>query len=372
ADPVLEKKIHLCDEHRMEARRIAAKTFVLLKNENGVLPLSRNEKVAFIGPYADTGRLLSRWASKGKAEETVTVRQGVSAKTANALFCNACDFTQYSSLNVESALETAEKADKIVMCLGENEDMCGEGASRAFLELPKVQSDLFDALKRLGKPTVLLLFGGRPQEIRRISENVDGILCVWLPGTEGGNAVADVLYGDVLPEGRLSMSFPYTVGQCPVSYNCFNTNRPAKDNDRCTSKYIDIPNEPLFPFGYGLGYSNTELSNLRKSNSVMNGSILFTVSVRNTGERSITETVQLYVRDLKGSVIRPVRELRGVGKITLPPGESGDVSIRLDRSQLAFWHSDGIYAEPGMFKAIIAKNSLDCGLETEFELKEGA
>ncbi len=370
ADQALEKRFHLCAEHRNEARRIAAKTFVLLKNENGILPLSKEEKVAFIGPYADTGRLFSRWGSKGRTDETATVKQGVSAKTRNAIFCNACDFTEAGSLDSGAAVSAAEQADKIVLCLGENEDMCGEGASRAFLELPKIQADLFETVRSLGKPIILLLFGGRPQEIRRISESVDGILCVWLPGTEGGNAVADVLYGDVLPEGRLSMSFPYTVGQCPVSYNCFNTNRPAKDNDRCTSKYIDIPNEPLYPFGYGLGYSSTEFSDLRQSDAEMNGSIVFTVNVKNTGGHPVTETVQLYIRDIKGSVVRPVRELKGIGKITLLPGESGDVRIRLDEKQLAFWHGDGTYAEPGLFKVSVSKNSLDVGLETFFELKK--
>ena len=369
ADEELEKKYHLCPEHRAEARRIATKTFVLLKNEKVTLPLSKKEKVAFVGPYADTGRLFSRWGSKGKTEETITVRMGVEGKGVDATFVNACDFTDIATLNLDKALEATNEADKIVLCLGENDDMCGEGASRAFLTLPEVQLRLADALLTLGKPTVLLLFGGRPQEIRFLAERCDAILNVWLPGTEGGNAIADVLYGDVLPEGRLSMSFPYTVGQCPVYYNQLNTNRPAKADNRCTSKYIDIPNSPLYPFGYGLGYSTTEMSNLRLSSEHMEDCITVSVDVTNTGERPMTETVQLYIRDLVASVSRPIRELKGIRKVLLQPGETQTVTLMLRREELAFWHEDGTYVEPGTFRVTVGKHAEDVGLSAEFNVK---
>lgn len=369
ADEELEKKYHLCPEHRAEARRVAAKTFVLLKNEKETLPLSKEEAVAFVGPYADTGRLFARWGWKGKTEETVTVRQGVEAKQAKAIFANACDFTDMTTLDIDAALAAAKDADKIVLCLGENEDMCGEGASRAFLTLPEVQLRLADAVLALGKPTILLLFGGRPQEIRLLAERCDAVLNVWLPGTEGGNAIADVLYGDVLPEGRLSMSFPYTVGQCPVYYNQLNTNRPAKPDDRCTSKYIDIPNSPLYSFGYGLGYSTTVLQNLQLSSERMEESITVSVDVTNTGSRPITETIQLYIRDLVASVSRPIRELKGIQKRKLMPGETQTVELLLKKEDLAFWHEDGTYAEPGKFRVMVGKCAEDDAmLMAEFEL----
>jgi beta-glucosidase len=256
-----EKKAHLKPEYRQLAREAAQKSMVLLKND-GILPLKKDIKsVAIIGPFADNGRILGPWSGLGKPEEAVTVKQGLINKLGNAVKVTAaagCDYSSNDVSGFQAALKAAASSEVIILAMGEEDHMSGEAGSRAYLTLPGVQPKLVEEVLKLGKPTVLVLFNGRPLELKWYHEHVPAILEAWFPGTEGGNAVADLLFGDANPSAKLTMSFPYTVGQVPVYYNCLNTGRPKghEDNDfRFLSKYIDIPNAPFYPFGYGLSYT---------------------------------------------------------------------------------------------------------------------
>lgn len=374
ADPERERSLLLCDEHRALARRIAANSMVLLKNQ-GVLPFDRNiGKLAIIGPYAEANHILGPWACQGKDEEAVTLREGIAAKIGqeNIIVAQGCDVTG-EQLNLSMALAAAQQADAIVLALGEHPDMSGEGGSRAFITLPGKQMDLARAILELGKPTVVVLFNGRPLEITGLDSVAPAILEAWFPGTEGGNAIADVLFGDVNPSGRLTMSFPYTVGQIPVYYNCYNTGRPkgSEDNEnRFCSKYLDIPNAPLYPFGYGLSYTTFKYSDfsLDSDRLTSDGVITASVTVTNTGERAGYEVVQLYIRDVSASVVRPVKELKGFQKIYLEPGESRRVDFTITEPMLRFHGKDCSYmSEPGDFIAYVGPNSAQL-MEQPFRL----
>lgn len=368
ASPEREQALHLCPAHREAARRIAARSLVLLKNEAHTLPLKSGQKVAVIGPYATADNLLGNWGAMGLASEGITLRQGLLDAGVDATFTRGCDFLDDTDIDEAAALAAARDADVVVLALGETATMSGECGSRAFIDLPPVQQRLAAAVRAAGKPVVLLLFSGRPMDLHVTEGCADAILACWFPGTEAGHAIADVLCGAVPPEGRLAMSFPYTAGQCPVYYNGFSTGRPAQRKGEkpvgFTSRYIDIPNEPLYCFGYGLNYSP-----VRYGDTVLHEGLTFTATVTNEGDLPAVETAQLYVRDVSGSVVRPVRELRGVCKLHLAPGQTGEAVFTLCEDDLAFFHADGQkYAEPGEFVAYIGANCEDDLRQVRFAL----
>ncbi len=372
ADPELEKAIILCDDHRAAAREAAVKSFVLLEN-NGILPLTKEEQTAFIGPYADSPLLYGSWSIF--AEDAVTIREGVINKGADrrTVFAKGCDildpdqeiagfnddfksnFTEEQIIAYrEEAVKVAAAAEKVVLCIGEHPAQSGEAASRGEITPNRCQMDLLRAVAQVNPNIAVVLFSGRPLDLREVKKYAGAILQVWFPGTEGGNAIADVLYGDVNPSGRLAMSFPYCVGQVPVHYDEFTTGRPQEltRGSRFGSKYIDIPNEPLYPFGYGLSYTKFTYSDIELSEDelVPGSDITASVIVKNVGECAGEEVVQLYIQDVCGSVVRPRRELKGIQKIYLQPGESRTVSFRIQTDMLRFHNREMEFTyEPGVF-----------------------
>ncbi|WP_256761067.1 beta-glucosidase BglX [Cohnella sp. WQ 127256] len=365
ADPEREKEIVFCDAHREAARELAVKSCVLLKNED-VLPLKRNGKIALIGPFAQSGDLLGPWSWTGSKEDVVQLADAMKSKlnsSAELVVAAGCDFETATEAQWVEALAAAEAADVIVLALGEHSDMSGEAGSRANIQLPEVQLELIRKLEELGKPIAVVLFNGRPLDLHGVYDKVDAILEAWFPGSEGGLAVADLLFGDANPSGRLTMSFPFSVGQIPVYYNAFNTGRPQGAPDaqvKYVSQYLDIPNEPLYPFGYGLSYSLFDYSEAQISSDIMTAdqSIKIAVKLTNKGEVAGEETVQLYVRDISGEVVRPLKELKDFRKITLQPGESCEVEFELSESQLRYYHSDlKHYSDAGAFVAYVGPNS---------------
>lgn len=373
ASEELEEKVILSKEHREAAREVAQKSLVLLKNDN-VLPLDpeSSKKVAIIGPFADTGAILGGWSWQGRFEETVTLAQGIRNRIGqDRVIAFQTDFT-LSPEELEEAVEIAKAADVIILAIGESHEWSGEGASRAFITLPGNQEKLVETIAELKKKTVAVLFNGRPLEIRHLVETVPAVLEAWFPGTEGGNAISDVLFGDVAPEGRLSISIPYTVGQCPIYYNAFNTGRPYVPNNRYTTHYIDAPNDPLYPFGYGLTYTTFEYKDvsLNKSRMTKDDTIELSVTVKNTGNREATETVQLYIRDVVGQVVRPVKELKGYQKVQLKPGEEKQLTFTIEESMLRYWNEKNEFAsDTGDFIAMVGPNSSEL-FELPFVLEE--
>lgn len=371
-----EKQAHLKPEYRRLAREAAQKSMVLLKND-GVLPLKKSVRsIAVVGPFADNGRILGAWSGLGRPEEAVTVKQGLLNKLGNEADVKAaagCDYNSDDVSGFAAALEAAASAEVVILALGEEDHMSGEAGSRAYLDLPGVQRKLAEEVLKLGKPTVLVLFNGRPLELKWFDERVPAILEAWFPGTEGGNAVADLLFGDANPSAKLTMSFPYTVGQVPVYYNCLNTGRPKghEDNDfRFLSKYLDAPNAPFYPFGYGLSYTEFAYSDAGLAGDTLTpgGSVKATVTVSNTGGCAGEEIVQMYVRDLWGSASRPLLELKGFKKILLAPGEAAAVEFEIEPEMLEYFTANKRYeAEPGDFKVFVGKNArdlLECGVFT--------
>ena len=378
-----EKELLLCASHREAARDCAEKSFVLLKNEDSFLPLKKGkESVAFIGPFTDNQLLYGSWSFFGDEQDCVTVKAGVTQNypDADVFFAQGCP-TADPGTNVlgfqktppkeefdlqealDTAVELAKKADKVVLTLGEHRDFSGEGASRADITLPSCQLELFHKICEVNPNVCVVLFNGRPLDIREINQKAKAILEAWLPGTEGGNALAGILYGDASPSGRLSMSFPYCVGQVPVHYNHMSTGRPFAGDYRTTrynSKYLDIPNEPLYPFGYGLTYTAFEYSDISLDSDILHkgDSICASVRVTNTGERPGTETVQMYLHDVSASVTRPVRELKGFCKVFLEPGESRVVAFPITEDMLRFYNITMDYvSEPGQFEVFIGSDS---------------
>lgn len=374
ADPEAAREVVYCDEHRRIAQELAAKSCVLLKNE-GVLPLCREQKVAVIGPFAQSGDILGSWSWAGSQETAVQLGAAMQ-KLAGAdqiTLAEGSDIIAISEQQLQQAGAAAQEADVIVLALGEASAMSGEASSRSNIQLPKAQLELIQAMKRLGKPIAVVLFNGRPLDLHGVIDQADAVLEAWFPGSEGGAAVADLLYGVVNPSGKLTMSFPYAVGQVPVYYNHYNTGRPkpAEDTDeQYVSKYLDIPNAPLLPFGYGLSYTTFEYSSLELSSEMMRSeeAIKVSVEVRNTGEMKGIETVQLYVRDISGEVVRPMRELKDFRKVVLAPGEAAQVVFELSEEQLRYYHSDlSFTSDAGKFEVFVGPNSRDT-LQAGFRL----
>ena len=359
------------------ARQIAARSMVLLKNDRSVLPLDKGVKsIAVIGPLADDRRApLGWWAGDGREENTITPLAGIRAKVdaqTKVGYAKGCEIKDDSTAGFAEAVALAKESDVALVFVGESADMVGEAASRSSLDLPGRQMDLVKAIQATGKPTVVVLVNGRPLTIGWIVENVPSIVEAWMGGTQAGNAIADVLFGDVNPGGKLPVTFPRTVGQVPIYYNHMNTGRPPETENRYTSKYLDVPWTPLFPFGYGLSYTTFKLSNLQLSAPRMRASdtLRVTVDVENAGRQAGDEVVQLYVRDPVATMTRPVKELKGFQRVTLQPGEKRRVRFTLTRDQLAFWNREMRFVvEPGEFRVMVGTNSRDV-IESKFEVVE--
>ncbi|MFH1197871.1 MAG: beta-glucosidase BglX [bacterium] len=376
-NPEREKKVVQCKEIIDATKKVADESIVLLKNENNVLPLNKDlKKIAIIGPLADNNfDPLGPWDQQGDTSIVVTVVDGLKnklGKNNEVIYSKGCEIINESTEGFDEAVSVAKDADVIILCLGETLRIGGEAKSRATMNIPGVQELLAKEIDKLGKPTILVLMNSRPLEINWFQENVEGIIEAWFLGSQSGNAIADVLFGDVNPSGKLTVTFPRSVGQIPYYYNHKNTGRPYFGGTRgFFSMYLDIENSPLYPFGFGLSYSTFEYSNLTLNNKkiTMDGSVQISVDVKNASNIAGQEVVQLYVRDLVGSVTRPVKELKGFKKIILQPGETKKVEFELDKSDLAFYDINMNYkAEPGEFKVFIGTNSQEL-LEDSFILE---
>ncbi|MBR2965294.1 MAG: beta-glucosidase BglX [Clostridia bacterium] len=358
-----EEKIEamsLSPEHRDIARRAVEESAVLLKND-GILPFSADTKnIAIIGPFAESKQIVGMWPCLGLAEESVSIYEGVRALLPNANITTAdgCGnmVTDTDKSGFAKAVEVAKAADAVILCVGEHEIYSGESSCRTDIRLPGVQAELVKAVTEANPNTAIVLFNGRPLDLTDIYDSAPAILDVWFPGTEGGSAVANLVFGKVNPSGKLPMSFPKSVGQCPLYYNRTNTGRPKTVHDDefqlCATGYRDCGNLPLFFFGEGLSYTKFEYENMRISKKEINSdeSLTVTVTIKNSGNRRGKEVVQLYMRDMVASVSRPIQELVAFKKVTLEAGESCEISFEINEPMLRFWSYDNRYiSEPGDF-----------------------
>jgi beta-glucosidase len=374
------------------AREAAAKSCVLLKNENATLPLSPHvKKLALIGPFAEDGEeMVGPWSSRAHTNDIVSLADAVRTKLPfdfQLIVARGCsiiesgksrrhlgDFSVIKEIptgtnEIAEAVEAAKSADEIILTLGEPRDWSGEDASRSDLGLPGRQMELFNAIVATGKPVIVVLFNGRPLAIPQIQKKAAAILEAWFPGVQGGNGVADILFGDADPAGRLTTTFPRSVGQVPMYYNHLNTGRPGIGEYK--GNYADGPNDPLYPFGFGLAYTTFEYGQVQLDEPTMKlgGTLTVHVQIKNTGERAGTEVAQLYIHDLASSVApRPVRELKGFQKVILQAGESRDLTFTISEKELGYYDTKGNWlAEPGKFQLWISKDSAS-GVPVDFEL----
>ncbi|WP_367757069.1 beta-glucosidase BglX [Flavobacterium sp. WC2430] len=369
-------------EHRKAAREVAAKSIVLLKNDNAILPLSKSIKtIAFIGPLVKEHKQnMGFWAVElpdlNYDKQVVSQWEGLQnkvSKNTQLLYAKGCETTGDSKEGFAEAVAVANQADVIVLSVGESWNMSGEAKSRSNIHLPGVQEELIKAIQATGKPVVVLINAGRPLIFNDTADTVPAILYTWWLGTEAGNAIADVLFGDYNPSGKLPMSFPREEGQIPIYYNHFNTGRPAP-NDTATnyvSAYTDLKNSPRFPFGYGLSYTTFEYSDLKLSQNKIksNETIEVSVTITNSGKIAGEEVVQLYLRDKVGSVVRPIIELKDFQKIKLNAGESKTIQFHIDKEKLSFYNAALQWiTEPGDFDLMIGSSSADIRLRDSFEL----
>lgn len=378
SDAQREKDVLSDKKHLAIARDAAAKSIVLLKNNKAILPLHRNYKtIAVIGPLGRSKKdMLGNWVVFPNDTATVvSVWDGLQNRKGQTKFIYAqgCDITGTSTAGFAQAVAIAKQADLVIFATGESGDMTGEARSRADIHIPGKQEELFKAVKATGKPVVALVMGGRPLIFDAIAEEADAVLFTWWLGTEAGNAIADVLYGDHNPSGKLPISFPRSVGQIPVSYNAYSTGRPVKDpkNIHYRSAYIDETNLPRFAFGYGLSYTTFDYAALETDKKVFSKNETVNVKFRlsNTGKVAGAEVVQLYIWDKVASVARPVKELKGFQKITLNPGESKTVQFAIDKAVLSFYNQDLAYdAEPGEFEIMIGGSADSIRLRQVIEL----
>ncbi len=364
-DETRERERTLTPAHRRAAREIARDTLVLLKNEGDVLPLSKNIRtLAVIGPLADDARnMLGNWAAEGRAEDAVTALAGIRAAVSpqtRVLYARGSEIGGQDTSGFAEAVRIAKEADAVLLFVGESEHMSAEANSRTSLDLPGVQPELVAAVRAAGKPTVAVLFNGRPLSIEPLQRDATAILEAWFPGIEAGNAIADVLFGDHNPSARLPTTFPRNVGQVPIHYAHKNTGRPPIEADHYTSKYIDAPWTPLYPFGYGLSYTTFRYDGLLIAKAKMRADDTqrVEITVENTGARAGDEVVQVYLRDDVASITRPVRELRGFRRIHLRPGERRTLSFDLAPDALAF-HDARMQrvVEPGTFTVFVGGSS---------------
>ena len=372
-----ERSVLLAPEHRQVARRVAEESIVLLKNDGSLLPLGpRVRSVAVIGPLADDKvAALGSWPGRGDPRDAVTPLEGIKAHagSVSVVFEKGCGIADTATAGFAGAVAAAKQADVAVLVLGEAGDMSGEAASRANIDLPGVQQQLLEAVYATGTPVVLVIMNGRPLTIPWAAEHVPAILESWFLGIETGPALAAVLFGDVSPSGKLPATFPRAVGQIPLYYNHKNTGRPTGP-DKYTSKYIDLPVTPLFPFGHGLSYTSFGYSDLRLSTPRITptGTVRVSVTLTNTGAREGAEVVQLYVHDEVASVTRPVRALAGFRRVSLKPGEARTVDFQLTPKELGLYNqSMKFVVEPGKFRVFVGGSSVG-GLEAEFDVSARA
>lgn len=375
SDPERERTRVLTPAHRRAAREMARASLVLLKNDGAALPLSKTlRKLAVIGPLADDRKtMLGNWAAVGRPEDAVTPLQGIRAAVGagtEVLYAKGTDVLGTDTSGFAEAVRIAGEADAVVLFLGEDPEMSAEANNRTSLDLPGVQEQLALAVQAAGKPVAAVLFNGRPLSIGALQEKIPAIVEAWFPGVGGGHAVADVLFGDANPAGRLPVTFPRNVGQVPIYYAHKNTGRPPREEEKYTSKYIDVPWTPLYAFGHGLSYTTFGYDGLRVERPRLGAGDTqkVEVTVTNTGRRAGDEVVQLYVRDDVGSITRPVKELRGFCRVHLQPGESKTLSFELTSEDLTFHNADlKPVVEPGTFTVFAGGNSVDL-LETRFEV----
>ncbi len=389
SDPKRAKNEVFTSENRQIARELASQTFVLLKNQDNILPLKKEGKIALVGPMADNRlNMTGTWSVAGRHDESVSLLDGlknalgdeadiVTARGANVaadslLEARVSIFGKDTDRDprpadelIQEALEISKHADVIVAAMGESAEMSGEASSMTNIELQENQRELLKALLDTGKPVVMVLFTGRPLAIKWEEENVPAILNVWFAGSEAGDAIADALFGDVNPSGKLTATFPQNVGQVPIYYNHKNTGRPLGEDEwfqKFRSNYLDVSNEPLYPFGYGLSYTTFEYGVLTLSKTSLQGEETLEVSidVTNTGEHDGAEVVQLYIRDMVASITRPVKELKGFEKVQLKAGETKTVTFEVTTEELKFYNYDIDYVwEPGEFQIMVGGNSRD-------------
>ena len=371
-----QEALTLNSEQRAAARRMAQKSFVLLENDGGVLPLSKSLRtLAVIGPLADHRHaMLGNWAVAGRVEDTVTPIEGLKAalgERTRLVIAKGAEIEGGDTSGIDEAVRAAQSADAVVMFLGEHPEMSAEANNRTSLDLPGVQQQLALAVAATGKPVVLVLLNGRPLSIGALQGKVPAILEAWFPGVEGGHAIADVLFGDVNPSGKLPVTFPRNVGQVPIYYAHKNTGRPPRAEEKYTSKYLDVPWTPLYAFGHGLSYTTFRYdAPVVQRASLPMSALQQQVSVRvtNTGPRAGTEVVQLYLRDDVASVTRPVKELRGFQRVELQPGESRTLTFRLGFDDLAMYDIDmKRVVEPGAFTVFVGGSS-DAVQEARFDV----
>ena len=361
-------------------RNAASRSMVLLQNEGGILPLDPSKKTAVIGPLAKNQHdMLGPWWGAGRDEDAVTVFDGINEQSPGATYAEGCQLsngevpfdldpdpkdqdpegcTSIDTAGVNTAVATA---DQVVLALGETREMSGEANARSTLDLPGRQEELISAIKATGKPFAVVLFSGRPLALEDVVGDAPAILEAWFPGVQAGPAVADVVFGDVNPGGKLPVSFPYRVGQVPIYYNYEPTGRPCNKDAKYNSQHRDIPScSPLFEFGHGLSYTTFDVSNLRLSATSVasDGSLTATVDVKNTGDRRGDEVVQLYIHDPVASISQPVRRLRGFERMTLDPGQQRAVTFTLDKSDFGFYDNGGRFVvEPGTIDVYAGNSS---------------
>ena len=372
-DRARENQVVSNPEIKALSRDAARRSMVLLKNE-GCLPFDRGDRIAVIGELAASRRdLLGSWKAAGEWDDMNSILDAVRAYNgaANVIYAEGCRKIGSDRSGFGEAMDAVAQADKVLMVIGEDWDWSGEAASRTDIGVPGIQSELLKMIASAGKPVAVVLLNGRPLVLEEESKAADAILEAWYPGTMGAEAVTDIVFGQYNPSGKLTMTFPRSVGQIPVFYYEKNTGRPIYlPNDKYKSKYLDSPNEPLYPFGYGLSYTDFKYSNLMLSSPKMKKghTIDATVTVTNIGSRTGEETVQLYIRDLIGSVTRPVKQLKGFQKLVLAPGESRTVTFTIDDEMLSFWRHDMTFGiEDGDFKVMVGGSSSDL-LQTSFSL----
>lgn len=387
----------LSPDKRSAAREFATHSIVLLKNRNNILPLKKSATIALVGPLANNKQnMLGTWAVSGDWKESVSVLEGikeVAGKDANILYAKGANISDESMQNIRGSalvkaemekdkrssiellnesIELANKADVIVAVVGESANMSGEASSRADINIPESQKKLLRELAKTGKPLVIVLFNGRPLVLNWENEHAEAILDVWFGGTEAGNALADVLFGNYNPSGKLTVSFPHSVGQIPVYYNHLNTGRPFDINNPSDfkSNYIDIPNEPLYPFGFGLSYTSFEIGSPHLDKVILHSGekLQVQLTIKNTGDYAGEEVVQLYIQNLAASIVRPVKELKAFNKVFLKKGESKRITFTITEEDLKFYDNEmNSKVEAGFFKVFVGNNSRDVQ-ETSFEL----
>ncbi|WP_062320680.1 beta-glucosidase BglX [Halolactibacillus sp. JCM 19043] len=376
------KDIIFSEEHRLVARRAAEESIVLLEND-GVLPMQKDDDVGLIGPFAESQDLLGPWSWIGDRDDVETIAMGMNKVLSKPIHTQSIQSIQsIHAIDEEEMLgsiEVAKKVEKVILALGESSDMSGEGGSRSKIELPEVQLELLKKIHEVNKNIIVVLINGRPLDLTRVIPFAKAVVEAWFPGSCGGSAIGRILVGDKNPSAKLTMSFPDSVGQIPIYYNHHNTGRPYDHNNphnRYVSKFIDGPNKPRYPFGYGLSYTTYAYDNLNLSQPVLtdNETINVSISVKNTGERLGDEIVQLYVRDRVGEVIRPLKELKSFEKVRLAPGETKIVTFTISEEMLRYTHSDlrysSDYGEFSVFAGTSSANTLEASFKYQMESEE--